>query len=726
MLVLAGDDVAQVTRYGQDGAGTPDGYLPCRVETQVLSSVTLAAGLVTGSAEAVLPTTSLPGLAVQGGPQAALAQALLREAFLLAPAMLPAAAAAIAAQGGAANPAVLDFAGTVKDLGAAAAALLAGKPLGAVTYAGLAPAPLLLHVWTGNPWLPILLQYEVSLRSVAYVDLATDRSGYGADFVDASFALVPEDVDLVYTPKSLQEQVQLYSGTAVLTPDATVDLAAEIQRFLDATDGADPELAEILAALRRLPLLSQGLTGTVDAMLMHHRAMQLPVADPLGSSVRQRLVSAVSAAVAGAGSAAPMPQVAFNPVHAGGLTVTRLRLVDVFGRFRDYPTPEAVVAKSVAPPPALGLPAGTAFLPPRITQPARLLFRWLAADGTAETNEHPATSPILGWVVPTYLDRSVAIYDADGAALGSLGLSGDSSRVLWTAAPGGAHPPGTPLDVVLADADPELYAAVDALYAGGDGAYFAAFFEAVRSALTFALPDVFKESARSSVLSGQPLVLARAGLALDLQGPAATDASWTSFTTSVLDDERPSTAGFDAIEFPVALGALAQLEDTLVGYWRATGGATDYGTFYAVADDAKGSGVTPPAQDTLVLTARDDVTDRQVVTLLLDPRGSVHATTGILPTKAITIPANQYADVLAALRLVFRTAPVLSGSGTPGSLSLVLPDVPTGTWGWAEVSGGSWGTADVTDAPAEATFDYGPQRIAEGWLRLDPRPGGDQ
>ena len=65
------------------------------------------------------------------------------------------------------------------------------------------------------------------------------------------------------------------------------------------------------------------------------------------------------------------------------------------------------------------------YLAPRITQPSRLLFRWLSASNDeVEMNAHPATSPICGWVIFNNLERGLAFYNSQGVALGSLIVSG--------------------------------------------------------------------------------------------------------------------------------------------------------------------------------------------------------------------------------------------------------------------------------------------------------------
>lgn len=717
VLVLSGPDVTPTDRYGYDAV---DGALACRTDSQIVSSVVLAAGLVPGSTTTTVPAGALPQLAAQPFP---LAQALTSEAFFLAAGLQPSVTAAAASEGGAGNPARLDQAETVHALTTAAAQFLGGSTPAGVTFAGFAPAARYFNPWKATPWLPILLQYDAQFAPVQFIDPNVGGVTYAPTFVNDNFAFDSATVDLVYGG-ALPTQLQSYQGVAILTPNATVDLATEISTFITHT-GSDPELQAVLDDLATLPILTQGLTGLTDAFLMRGLTLQMPVSDPLTPPPLVHFVADVNAAVADGNRAAPLPEESFNPLRCGTFSLDRLRLVDVFGRYRDYNSPTTVVAKGLAPPPQLKSAPGVAFLPPRLGQAARLLFRWRAAeDAIVETNSSPATSPVLGWVVPSYLDNALQIHAADGTALGELALSADSTTVLWTPSPGGPHAPGTPIATVFAGHTADLANFALGIYNGGDATFFAPFFEGVRAALTFSLPEQFAETAQQAVLAGQALALARASLALDLAGPAATDESWTGFADLILNDVPPSDAGLSHVQFPVTLGAVDQLDDTLVGYWIAPTSEADFRAFWApYATDSRG-GVAPPTQSTLTLTPVSDSNASTDVVLLLDPRGSVHASTGILPVKTIDIPPAFYASALAALNVVFEVAPVLSGTNLPpqagvAPMRMVAPKVSSGDWAWVTTSGGTWTVTTLTDAAtAQATLDYSPQRASEGWLAL--------
>ena len=69
----------------------------------------------------------------------------------------------------------------------------------------------------------------------------------------------------------------------------------------------------------------------------------------------------------------------------------------------------------------------------------------------------------------------------------------------------------------------------------------------------------------------------------------------------------------------------------------------------------------------------------QMLTLLIDPRGLVHATTGIVPAKAINIPPDQYAAALQAIEITFLSTPVLTDAG---KIHMPLPDEAGYQWSW--------------------------------------------
>src|SRR5262249_28977306 len=159
------------------------------------------------------------------------------------------------------------------------------------------------------------------------------------------------------------------------------------------------------------------------------QTLQLPIDDPIGFADYRKLAARVDAAVAGQVFSAPQPFNDFSPIRTGELRISRLRLISTFGRVKDF---ECNDCCSANPMPARQRAGHAAILlPPRLVQPARLQFRWLAAEQRErEMNSHPKTTPICGWAAANHLDQSLFFYDGQGEALGSLETD-ESTRVRW-------------------------------------------------------------------------------------------------------------------------------------------------------------------------------------------------------------------------------------------------------------------------------------------------------
>jgi hypothetical protein len=154
----------------------------------------------------------------------------------------------------------------------------------------------------------------------------------------------------------------------------------------------------------------------------------------------------------------------------------------------------------------------------------------------------------------------------------------------------------------------------------------------------------------------------------------------------------PDAHGLESVNFPVRLGEHGQLNDGLCGYWIEQDNHFVGDVFHpvhGVDSDARHPRIRIPIDDRL-----DDYPlqlqlngPSLTVSMLVDPRGSVHATTGILPTKSIAIPPDQYQDQLASLRVTFRTAPVLTPAD---SVEIPLPGEPGFSWSWIERNDRGW------------------------------------
>ncbi len=595
-----------------------------------------------------------------------------------------------------------------------------------LAYSGLPFSEVGIQTWNGNPWLPFSLKWTVYYYPLQ--DIENGGSGYPTDFVTSNFEI--GDTNLDYTGPAVspdQANFEEYSNTIFLTPHANINLQKQLTSFIEAhpDDPIKDELNSIVPLLDNKPVLAQALSGYNESLTMRQKEMQLPVSDPAATGAFYKFTNTVvNQAVQEQNEDMPLLGAGYNPIRVGLMKIASITLVDVFGQNVTVDQPAKVIRAQNMQQTVL-TPEIDIYLPPRLSEASRLHFRWLSADDdTVEMNSHPAATPICGWVLANHLDSSLWIYDNKGNPYGSLILNSDNSKILWQSMPGGAYFGDTIQEFFtkLGDANPHLTSFVLALYGSGDqasAAYLDAFMRALDDASVTIDPANNQQYQANAVLIGRPLALVRAAIDLKLMGEPCYNQSKLDLKNQVDEYSNQGTInpgndyGFTNVEFPVKIGNIPQTDDGLVGYFKEE----DYSTFYAPAVTQATANVKPPGNNNLVVTCAD--TTPQTVSLLIEPRGKVHASTGILPVKSIEIPPDQYVDALQRLQLSFLTSPVLTSRA---KFAIPVPAQQGGHWEWVENHDTSWSaTPQIAKVTTDAVMDYAPQQILEGWLNLSSR-----
>jgi hypothetical protein len=604
----------------------------------------------------------------------------------------------------------------------------------AVAAIGALEAPsFAIGTWQHAPWHPVLLQWEIEFFPAASGNnLDPGDRHYQSDFITRNYTLPAREVELQPTHNVPEKAANVYSGTTILSPGARPVLSARVLRYLRGTvlpsynaaadaavsgdafladpgtvldwfvaHGQDRRLILLISIYRHLAThedsnLSCVLSGFNDALLMRKLTRQFPVADPLGFPAYQEFAAQVAAAVGGQTRYAPAPLSDFNPIRAGALRILRLQIVDNFGTTLDVDVSQIRTTTHLRVP---DHPQWVA-MPPRLAQPARLSFTWLDADhDVQQMNGLPDTSPICGWLVPDNLDDSLAVFAADGSAIGALYALADLDR------PGLAQwrePPGASLTPIETIANRHLRDVVLRLRGDGPSA-LGTLLGGLDDALHSIEPEDFAQYRGRAVLMGRPIAVVRAELTLELMGWPAVHQDWNVFRQDMRRASR-ETNGFPLVDFPVRIGEHQQLGDAVLGFWLEDPAQRLGSTFYTV------QGARDPISQAI---------DRppQYLTMLVDPRGEVHATIGILPCRSLRIPAEFFRGALEGMAVGFFTAPVLTDADR---VALPLPNEPGYTWSWQELRRTGW--REETDLPQPDPRIPAQPTLREGWSVLRPVP----
>lgn len=633
-----------------------------------------------------------------------------------------------------------------------------------------------------DPFLPTFLIWNAQLNSLVFNNTQNQASNYDANNLTDYFQLDGNDIDYLYKMNNgtavpfTKTQPASMKNSIVLSKKPTYSLTKQIANYLKnyPDDPAKQALNAICTAYNNMRIMSQGLDGFNIGQMTRNYIPQVTV----NNLVSRPGMDPITPKVHDAAQANPQDNwydFSFNNVQplatgfegmfnfgslrSGFMDVTYLEIVDVFGQRMQLLTPPAVnnaplettVALPLQPEQGDTAHATNIYLPPRLLAPTRLWFRWLSAafnkdiDGVdsdfVEMNTHPATSPVCGWIVPNHLDYSLMFYDADGTPIGSFGL--EHNDQVYRTNP--ANIPNNESDSLSADIGPQGSPTVNPnlanfmWYFNGQGSskgnFLIDLMNTFESAGQYINPANHPQDAGLSVFIGRPLAITRTVLGLETAGNAlpisqantsATDAFPSDINAPVsqgrydyLKRQKYSASSLDAVQFPLRLGDLTQMDDGLVGFLIETKDGYAESTIYSAAAPPAGANhVTQPAYNTISLALN---TDPMVLTLLVDPRAAVHATTGILPVSALQIPPDQYARTMQNLEVTFFTHPMIAkrqGLVTP------LPQEAGYGWNWLQPVGTTVQSIPQKSNAVDDTamYDYTPQTLMEGWLQLKEVP----
>lgn len=614
-----------------------------------------------------------------------------------------------------------------------------------------------------DPFIPLFIVWTIELNPLVQMGNPTYSSNnltnyfdLGTDSIDYQY-LMDKDGPVAF----VSDNPVNYSYSTIISRNAAGVLCHEINRFLSQhpNDPASTILQDAVTNLSAKPLISQALGHFNEQQILTNPIAAVPVQD-LVNGPRDMVTSLIGTAASsgnwytyGFNASSPisyglLAQNNFGPLRSGFLTVNNIEIVDVFGQRMDFKKSKAgtlscAPAFTLAPNPDDTQHTSDIYLPPRVLTPTRLWFRWLSATFNTqvsgidsdfiEMSDHAASSPIFGWVLPNNLENSLFLYDHHGNAIGSFGIedSSETPSLVYRTRPGNTANPTNSLAIDIGSAGSPVvnpHLANWMWYLDGQTvAFFNDLMASIQQSAEFIHPSNYAESISLSVLIGRPLALSRAVIQLETWGgllPLSQDSSTsnsafpqdvTNSRYQYTDRMNYSSANLSAVEFPVVLGAVNNINDGLVGYIIEGDTTNPYtGTsFYSPAANSQmDSGVLLPDLTTLPLTLNSPST---VVTMLLDPRCSVHATTGILPMNKLSIPSHHYVNSMNNISVTFTTLPVLSMAN---ALSLPLPKENGYNWGWIS---GAGGTTPLKAGPVEEKpFEgYSPQTVMEGWLSLN-------
>lgn len=585
------------------------------------------------------------------------------------------------------------------------------------------PPHRLADLWVKQPWSPLFLDWQITWFPTPISDKAfgpawqLDEHDYQVSdkqpvptkgfTVRGRSLLAPVDGRIFEKPietlRELLEGKPSAGDDHSAFPEAVAEILRRYKMVWDKT----------LGQLKSAGLMGQALTGFHQALLRRDVTLPRVMPDSARPWVAREVLKSLEAEVKtmldlplpGERLAPPAytdSKMPFTMIREGAFQLDELWLVDDFGQWADL---------------LRGTSAGGAFspvfhprvrwhddrfavaMPPRITQPVRLNFRFTAADNRlVESDSDPALSPICGWIFYNPLDQALALCDKDGQMVGELVITERQGqfRINWQAGAGGVavddirNPRLKDFAKAMVETTPTSKPRLHDLLNLIDRAL-----ERIRPAA----------ARRDMALFGRPLALVSACLGLELFGKAWKDPDQTPAAA------RPDGTGdktLDDLRIRVNLGCSHNTEDGLIGYFKA--GAYDRIVPAQLPQQIKPFGyIAHPENDAV----RVGFGAPESITMLIDPWGSVQAAVGIVPAKTITLAQAGLDQTLAHMEASFRVGPVLLQAD---KLALPTPVGDKGRWNFCGPLTNN--TAAVIVASDPKYFSDRPVVATEGRLLL--------
>ena len=600
---------------------------------------------------------------------------------------------------------------------------------------GTSHSPVGVTFWT-QPWMPLYLEWKLKLA----FDLPEDWKLGEIDFT---------------APDDLSTGAEEISGRSLLGSAVAKSFADKASEFLAAEAAVgepdegivDAETEALLASLvteaRRVDRLNAALEGLNQFLLGFDTNEAVgPHRDELPNGEEDE--------------EEPEPAPARPPrlLRAGRGIVTRLRVVDAWGRYVEIPVDDLRVAEQFRSP--LESNEGAVFeQAPRITAQSRLWFRFIdpqerVKDALLDQQGQRDRSPVAAWLLPDHVDRALELFDSTGEPLGQLRHESLGGGVVWEGAPGrpgtigeapsidelGEHPAAFVRALVARDlAEREgLVTPSDDESTEERESPLSALLRVIDTTLWTVDPFGRTGEEHMSMLTGHAIAVVRARLTLEVR-PDIED--FPELDESVRGPREDAFKTLSERQFEVKLGALTRAEDGLLGYFVGD----DYSRFYPVHEQVRLDGSPgpgkgrlgpvegPPKLDPVKITSPYVVHDPTVdihpgqtvwLTLLLMPGGKVHATSGLLPRKAISSPRDWVSEALERICPSFRLGPLFVD---PTTVRMPRPSALPKEQVWTRRDTPvSWRDDPILAATQDALLPETSATSQEGYIRVQIKP----
>lgn len=644
-------------------------------------------------------------------------------------------------------------------------AIMNSQPASA--YTGILPSNSQAMI-TQQVWNPLFLEWQVLHTPVPFEYIQNPATGVRTrnwSFNGSDYDMKPNTVGL--------GALSTIGGRSLLSPHLQFTFGARLNDFVNKYGASQPDLSELYKEIDTADgwkFLAQELVYFNDFMsqrspLAFRKPNQQTVQVNGKNIAWQQLMGFdtdpsqpqydTPSSVLGQVNSIPAVSVSsaslypFHGIRGGQFYFSRLYLYDKFGRVLDlidFPGKVGadannfplVVDKALSVSTNLTPLINSPFqMPPRIMQGARLDMRLVSQLNNGDIlNLADNVNPVCGWVISNHLDNSISIFAPDGSSFGEILLIQPAQGALQAQWSAPIHNNAIATIADISSISPNMGAFVSAMQ-GINETSFNTFIQVIDSTLWTTDPLGQRSDQNLSVYMGRPLAMVRMQLQFMLNGEAQRSCDWPTPVSAPVTD--PNTPDYTTSNFSIRFGDLEAREDGVIGYFENMNYAKFNSTATPLSSQSYVSQIGPlNGQDGNYINLPFDGTTSEFITLLVDPRASIHAFTGILPIAELAVPSQFVDGPLSNMEVSFRIGPTVSRIAPPITANDINPPYPNsidmlpmaeknGAWSWWEntvVNPGqanqseTWQGYNLNDANTGATLSDTPAVVVEGYLQF--------
>ena len=527
-----------------------------------------------------------------------------------------------------------------------------------------APDVVAFQGWE-QPWNPLLLEWRASIEPF--------RTSAESDDSYAGFSLGELDLEPDQEELPSQKAMEL-RGCSMLLPHGVVHLHDMLMQLIEMY-GKEGEIYEKLKkaaeTVKDMDVLSQQLTGFLDALRQKKNVPILPLMPLEDVPETTDFVKRANAALAGSGTAISSPEPgygkeSFLPVRAGKLRLDELWLVDSFGQIQKISLRQEKVRSSET---LKQEKDGSIILPPRFLSQVRTVFEW------------NKDTPIFGYLMPNYLDHCLFVYDKKGNLLGSIQRLKKGAQ--WNSAPGTNLKPED-----IQEGGGHLQAFVKS-FLGEDNPRLGSLLQE----LDMSSASTLRSSRFLQLCFGDVLALGSAAAGLEEKGLSIQSDIW---------GVTPDTYGYETESVVMRLGDGRRLSNGLAGFYLRQDDITS--TYEEFHSCLSGNG-------DLKVSLKGGLSQ---LTLLFWPFGDISIRTGFLPAQTVKTLSCVREEQMENLDMMFRLMPVF---GSSEDFNIPLPGNLEDLWEFHYFE--DFGKEKVIEKlrmPSDLVPSAAPQAL-EGWMK---------